>query len=449
MDRRVAHPSVSRDLTENLAPMLERSHLVRWSRSALGRSPRVVNIGLLIAGLGLGQGSIFVVQTLLVSNGEFELLAAFGTHYSFAILGTILVDAGSSTILARDMARLSDEQGARDEIWRIFSETVVFRLLMAVLIGIGAAAYAVGIASDSFSRCYLLFALPGWLVWAGNAVGLLDGLKRSGISGMTGSIAYAASAVGLVLAPRESLGAAGSILGGAFSIGYLLTVGAQWAALRHYGWQPGLRRVTRAGLARSFKDGLALLLQLVPPQGYLRVQLVLSSVYLGAEATAIFAYVKQIVVALAMIVAAVLRVDFPALVQKLARSQEQSFGDIFRAQQTTFRCAIALTVIALVVSGIASIGPQSNFSKAATALTLFAPTILTGSLSLMMIQALAALGAYALIARTVAVGSVVGIVVSYLLVTKLNVYAFAVAEIAFHLVGFYLVYRHIRYLKRS
>src|SRR5262245_9932397 len=108
------------------------SRIARWSIPAPGRWPPVANLGLLTAGLGLGQGAIFVVQTLLVAAGDYQLLAAFGTHYSFAMLGTLLVDGGSSTILARETARLSAEQGARDEIWRTFCETVVLRLLIAV-----------------------------------------------------------------------------------------------------------------------------------------------------------------------------------------------------------------------------------------------------------------------------------------------------------------------------
>ncbi|MGG6546662.1 UNVERIFIED_CONTAM: hypothetical protein NY100_14755, partial [Prevotella sp. 15_C9] len=70
---------------------------------------------MLIAGLGLGQGSIFVVQTVLVAAGKYELLAEFGTHYSFAIFGIILVDSGASTTLARVVARLSVERTSHDE----------------------------------------------------------------------------------------------------------------------------------------------------------------------------------------------------------------------------------------------------------------------------------------------------------------------------------------------
>src|SRR5262249_32808331 len=120
-----------------LAPVPASNGIAGSLKSVLDRWPRVMNVALLIAGLGLGQGSIFAVQTLLVARGEYELLAAFGTHYSFALLGIILVDMGASTILARTVAHLSGERASRDEVWLIFCETCVIRLLAASLIGAG------------------------------------------------------------------------------------------------------------------------------------------------------------------------------------------------------------------------------------------------------------------------------------------------------------------------
>ena len=301
-------------------------------------------MALLIAGLGLGQGTIFIVQTVLVAAGEYGLLATFGTHYSFAILGIILVDAGASTILAREVARSSAEPMSRDDVWQIFWETSAIRLLVALLVGAVAAVYAFGFASDGFSRWYVALALPGLLCWAVNGVGLLDGLRLSGVSGITGSAAYVFTAIGLALAAHKPAETAGAILGGAFSLGYLVTLGAQWTALGRKGWIPRFRRPTRAGLARSLKDGSALLFQFVPGQINMRVQLVLSSVYLDAEMTALFIYAKQIVTAAMQIIGFVLRVEFPGLVEKLAESGKHSFASILGAQKMALYCAVLFAV---------------------------------------------------------------------------------------------------------
>jgi O-antigen/teichoic acid export membrane protein len=202
--------------------------------------------------------------------------------------------------------------------------------------------------------------------------------------------------------------------------------------------------MTRAGLLRSLKDGGALLFQFLPGQLNMRAQLVLSTVYLGAETTALFIYAKQVVTASTQIIAFVLRVDFPGVVEKMAGSREHSFRSILNAQRTTLYCAVTFTVGAMIVSSIAGIVPDFRLHGAATILVAFAPTILTLSLSLMMIQALAALGAYAVIARAAAISSAMGILASYMFITMLNVYAFVLGEVTIHLVGLYIVYRHIR-----
>src|SRR5215475_11773283 len=123
------------------------TRIAGWLQSAHAARQRLLNIAFLVVGLALGQGSIFIVQTALVSAGEYNLLSAFGTHYSFAILGTILVDAGASTTLARAVARLGTGPDGREQFWRIFCETSVIRLLFAACVGAAAMAYAFGMAA--------------------------------------------------------------------------------------------------------------------------------------------------------------------------------------------------------------------------------------------------------------------------------------------------------------
>src|SRR5262249_19072232 len=117
-------------------------------------------------------------------------------HYSLAMLCLVLVDGGATTSLARHVASRADAH--RDAIWQVFWETSVWRVLYAVLVAGAAVIYAWKVAPDPFSRFYVLFALPGALVWAGNPTGLLDGLRMSGISGVTGTFAYASSAAALI-----------------------------------------------------------------------------------------------------------------------------------------------------------------------------------------------------------------------------------------------------------
>jgi hypothetical protein len=408
------------------------------------RSSQIVNIGMLIAGLALGQGSIFLVQTALMAAGRYDLLAEFGTHYSFAILGIIVVDAGANITLARAVAGMRAEGRPQAAVWQLFCDTSTIRLLTALLIGVAGATYIVAFSPDGFSTWYLSLAFPGLLLWAVNGVGLLDGLRLSGISGITGAAAYIINAAGLMVAmygPHEN---AGAILGGAFSIGYLLTVVAQWAALARRGWHPRFHRLTRAGLMRAIKDGAALAFQIVPGQIVMRVQLVLSAGYLGAEMTALFVYAKQILSAANQILGFVLRVEFPSLVERLSVATKPSLAAMFGAQKMTLLSALVFSLGATAVASIAAVVSDAGLHRAAIVIASFAPTILTMAMVLMMWQGMAALGAYVAAARALAIGAAAGVLASYLLVSLLGVFAFVAAEAVVNLTTLYVGYRYLR-----
>lgn len=404
---------------------------------------RLANVGLLIGGYAVGQGTIFAVQTWLVVRGEYDLLSAFGTHFSFAMLSIFLIDAGSTTTLARQIARPSAEPTG-DGFWPFFWATVVARAAIAAAAGIAALVYVLAFSSDPFSRYYLLSILPGLLAWTGNAVGLLDGLRLSGLSGVTGSIAFATSALALALAPNMSPQAAGAVLGCAFSIGYVLTVAAQWMALGHLGKHLRFRRPTRRGIMQAFGDGLALLSQFVPGQLILRFQLVLSTVYLGTESTALFVYAKQAVVAMTMLIAFILRVDFPGLVESMARAKAPSIASIFEAQKSAMIGALFLAAGTLIVCLMAPLAPQYNLVRAAQLLMAYAPSIITISAVSIMMQGMAATGNYVSGAKIMAISTLVGAAVSYLAIGPFGIYGLLIGEVTIHLLGFALLCGQLR-----
>lgn len=404
---------------------------------------RLVNVGLLIGGYGLGQGTIFVVQTWLVAHGAYDLLSAFGTYFSFATLSIFLIDAGSTTTLARQIAGLSAERSGED-IWPLFWATTVVRAAIAAVVGLAIMGYALAISPDPFSRYYLLTVLPGLLIWAGNAVGLLDGLKLSGLSGMVGSLAFATSALALAFVPHAPTAAAGAILGTAFSAGYILTVVAQWIALGGIGMHPRLRRPTGHGIMRALRDGLALSSQLVPGQLVLRIQLALSTFYLGTESTALFVYTKQIVVAMTMLIGVIMRVDFPGLVQQMTRPEERRVSSIFEAQKFAMGTALLLAAGTSFICLVAPLGPQYHLAAAARLLMVYAPSLITITALLIMVQGTAAIGDYVSGARIIAVSTTVGMIVSYVTIGSLGIYGLLVGEVTFHLFGFSLLFGHLR-----
>jgi hypothetical protein len=137
-------------------------------------------------------------------------------------------------------------------------------------------------------------------------------------------------------------------------------------------------------------------------------------------------------------------VEFPSLVEKLSAAGKQSLGNMLGAQRMALYCAATFAVGVTVVAGIAAQVPDFGLHRAAIVIAGFAPTIFTMSLLLMMMQALAATGAYGLAAGALAIGSVAGMLVSYMLVSMLGVYAFVAGEVVLNLVGLYVGYRYLR-----
>lgn len=414
-----------------------------------GLSSGLWNVALLIAGFGIGQGAVFVAQTWLLAGGRLDLLAAFGTHMSFAVLGMMVVDGGTITILARHTSRLAPDRQPSDAVWRLFWDATAFRAAMGAATLVVAIAYAAMVADPGFARAYMLAAAPAFVIWAFNASGLLDGLTRSGISGLTGCLPYATSAIALPLALPAPPDTAGAVLGAAFTVGCALTVAAQAAALRRQGWTVRFVAVTRDGFVTAARDGAALLGAMLPGQVYFRIQLVLSTALLGTETTALLLYAKQVTFAFVQVIGFAQRAEFPGLVQRIRDPAAGLYRTVFGAQKLA--CALAVASTAVVVAGCLSVSfpPGSTLARATPLLTAFAPTILTVSALLIVAQGLTALGEFVALARYVAVSIVVGLAVGVVLLPTLGVYAFIVGDIASNIAAVVLFHLGLRRHRRA
>jgi hypothetical protein len=407
--------------------------------SARGRCSTLANLALLLGGFGLGQGSIFVAQTWLVAIGDYHFLAAFGTHFLFAVLGIFGVDAGSITTLARHAAASSRDADGQRQLWQAFCATSMVRLALALVMVTAAIVYALSPAADDFSRNYALLAAPAFLIVAGNAAGLLDGFRFSGVSGVSAAIPYAMSALVLTLVRHASPDTAGVALGAAFSVGCLLTVVVQWIVLARLGSRPKLQVTTARGLRIAVREAGAMLGVVLPGQLYGRAQLVLSATYLGPETTALFLYAKQLVSAAIQVVQFIQRVEFPTLVARLSVPTANLFRTILNAQKLMAACGIVATLAVLVAGLVAVRWPESRFNAVGPLVSAFAPTILTSTVLLIMIQALAAMAAYDGLALDIIIINLMGAVTSYLLLKGVGVYAFVAGDLSSVLCGIVLV----------
>lgn len=397
-----------------------------------GAFRRLLNLGLLIGGFGVGQGSIFLAQTWLVASGKMELLALFGTHFSFAMLGIIAVEAGSLTVLSAQIARILHTDGDRRDVWRVYGETTVFRLTSALILIGGLLIFSMVAPIGDFSRNYIYFALPAFLFWAANAAGFLDGLQLSGISGITGSIAYLASALALIAVRDAAPGTAGMATGVALSLGYLLTIAAQYLALRFSGWRVQMIKPTRDGVRRAFIDEISMLSGLLPGQLYFRAQLTIAGMFLGTNGTAILIYTKQIVGAASQIAGFARRIEFPRLVQAVSANPQSGFADVLKIQKISFAIAVLMAVGAFLASLVVMHFAKGFALQAWGFLAAFCWTILSESLGQALVQGLFARNTFhfAAFARVSAVG--VAILVAYLFAGTLGIGVFVLSDLLSH-----------------
>jgi hypothetical protein len=389
-------------------------------------------LGLLIGGFGIGQGSIFLAQTWLVATGRTDLLAQFGTHFSFAMLGIIAVEAGSLTILSAQIARLLVAQGSERDLWRCYWETTIFRLTMAAALAALIVLAEAFVDLPDFTSWYLIGALPALLVWAFNGAGFLDGLQKSGISGITGSIAYVASAAALLVAIDADPATAGLITGAALGLGYTATVLVQFVALWFAGYRPRLERVTAAGVRTAFVEEGSMLIGLLPGQLYFRAQLALATAFLGTTPTAMLVYAKQIVGAASQISGFARRIEFPRMVQALAAHPQTSNRTLVTMQKGSFAIA-GVMACGIVAASLVVVARFDGFTREAWMfLAIFSVTILTEAVGQSLVQAMFARHLFhsAAAARIIAVCVAIG--VCSMVIGMAGIMAFVVADLVSH-----------------
>jgi O-antigen/teichoic acid export membrane protein len=361
-------------------------------RTGLGN---VLNLAFLVGSFGAGQGAIFLVQTLLVAEGDLALLARFGTCFSFAILAVLLIDFGSQTTLARNTAVAVRAAGdPSDQIWSSYWHATVIRAGIALLVVAGALAY-ISATSSAFERWYVLCALPAALAWPFNATGLLDGLRMSGAAGLVGAAPYVCSAAALFLAMQHDDAMAGALAGSALAAGYVLSALAQLTILALVGRPMRHARVSGDRLRTAALDGGSVFLAMLPGQLYYRLQLILAATFLGPSGTALFLYAKQIATGFAQLVAFVRRVEFPELVALHASGRTAPpLVQILRSQRTGTVVGLIGSAAMLTLGAAAYAMTNGEHASAALAVVMFSPTVVAGAIMAVFTQALQARGHY-------------------------------------------------------
>ncbi len=404
-----------------------------------GRPRGSVNAALLILSFAVGQGSIFLAQTWLIHRGVLDLLAAFATHFSFAILALMTVDFGSPVVVARRISLAGDSE-MRDVPRRCYWQASVVRLGVALVLSVAALVYA-WLGGGGFSRAYIPAAIPALLISAFNAAGVFDGLGLSGISGLTGMLAYIASAIALVAAGAQ-LADAGVILGVALSLGYAFAVVAQLVVLWWLGCSMRVVPVSVADCGLFAREGLSVLLAILPGQLSFRFQIVVCAAVLGQAGVGLFVYGRQIAAAASQVLEFVRRAHFPDMVRAL-RLGDATVRAGFEAQRLATLLAIALTLGLMLAGGACFLLMTGAFAQSGLVVALFSAGVMTGALSQTLGQAAQGLGRFRVVAVAAVLAMLVGFAASAGLGALLGLAGLAVAEVVTHVVGALVIWASV------
>ncbi|RYY25568.1 MAG: hypothetical protein EOP62_13170 [Sphingomonadales bacterium] len=380
------------------------------------------NVILLLLAFLAGQGTLFLAQSWLVARGELVLVGRFGAAYLLISLAYYVVDWGGMIVLAR--RELAADEGETEQTDRFFWNLSGFRAFVAVALSIGLLGWAA--FAQAFDAAYIIAALPALWVGALNFGGLLDGVHRSGLNGLSAAAPMIAGGLVLPLAEFTSPGVGGALLGGTFAVGTLVGTAMQVYFLKAARRLPAWHRPSAKAMLAAAREGWVVLLTLLPVYTFYRGQVAICSAVLGPAATGLFVYSKQVVNAVLICNQFVRRAEFPALVK--AVGEGINVYSVLVAQRITLAAGFLLS-LGLLLGGVCGwLLLKGEIASAALLAGSFAPATLASALYSTMHQAHIAAGRATYVAAVGIVMVVGGLAVSVVATIWYGIYGFIVAE---------------------
>lgn len=403
----------------------------------LSRNPkyrRAMNMGGLLAGFGLGQGSLFAAQTWLLATGEIAFMGQFAIINTMVLLAYQGIDLGGLVILARHVAT---EDHAGHDIPTLFWSFSAVRIIIAFLLTVMGLIW-LAVNPTSFNSNYTAMAIPGLILLAVSPGGILDGHNMSGWTGATWALPFVASAIalpfGLAMSPRG----AGMLLGGALSLGAILAVIVQYGLLHWHGFTVPYRQPKAAAMREGGQEALLYLVGWLPGQLSFRAQVGAAAALLGLDAAALFVYAKQIIMIATRFLVFARRVEYPALVKQLTNPQH-----IVRKVVSIQKVSLLMGVLGAVIFAIFGLLMDFAFPLklhgAGLVIATFAPIILTASVYATFSQACYAAKRTYISARTAVMADVINLGLLFALAPFIGMPGIALAEGIGHIFGVMLL----------
>ena len=358
----------------------------------------------LTCGLMLGQGSVFVSQTWLMSHGKTQIVGEVGVATAFVTFFIYLIDWGGMFILSRRSAGSKPLNLAPSHL---------IRALIALVCVAGIAIYVLTKVGQSVMSYYLLTGSAGLLLWSFNITGVLDGNGLSGVSGLLFAIPWIAVSVAMICCDWGKPLISAIVTGASFSAGAVVCVLLQYAVARWRKLPIFFARPTRDEAILYLREGAGYFFSWAPGQIYWRALLFLVQTSLGSIAAGQFVYVRSLLNTIFQAVYFVRRIEFPELVKTdLARTLR--VGTTLKVQHVSIILSGLATLFLIVAYHVPHPRLPHDLERSIGILSIFSPLVLLGGVSAAFGQVLLARGKSGLYAQIVIWSTPVALIPSYM-----------------------------------
>lgn len=324
---------------------------------------------------------------------------------SLITLALLIIDFGGQSFLAKATASLSETHQNnhlfRSQLENIWATVLTLRISTFITLLIIMAAFPTlsEYKNNEITEKFVYTSIPGLFFWCFNQVGILDGLKKHAISGLTNSLPWLAPSFYIL---ASSMGAlerdiSGIALGIAFNLGVAFAVFIQFnhskvnSRIKH-------NRINSTNLKKIAKESGGALLASIPGQLANRIQLTTAVLLFSEEISSAFIFSMTMIGGASNIVHLARRIDFPNLVILVNKhpKKQLTIGDILQTQKLSlYTSALGSCVIAFlfIISTIEKTADYvGNLSLTFELAAVYIPALLLLAVSGALIQYFLSIG---------------------------------------------------------
>lgn len=349
----------------------------------------------LVAGFALGQGSVLIAYSVLISSRQLTLVTYAGIAIAGFSLAQQVADYGGFILLTRVSARSSKRRYYSRFMAQFFSALVIVRLTAVAIV---TAALSVTWFTFGLSSIVLwssISIIPGMTAWAFNRQGQIDAIGYSGVAGMLNAIPWMTSAIALMLIRDSDPMNIGIILGLSYSTGLVMVALAHSHFLTRKSQSTSMCWPKLQIVKQVASSSTSILLAWLPGQLLARAQLGLS-VKLPLTLSSAFVYARNVVNAANSLQFMINRIEFPKVVKELSIQGNVNVKHILFMHSRS----LVLSVIMFSCLGLApalfslplDMGHFKSFQAAALMGLTLSPLLLTTAVNAALSQSVHALG---------------------------------------------------------